>query len=50
MSRTTRRHESDARHARRGPNTKPRIKGAIRKPVKQTRPNERAQLRKEYLR
>ncbi len=49
MSRTTRRHESRNRTARRGPCNPPPENDRERfKPVKQRRVNDRAALRKEW--
>ncbi len=51
MSRSTRKHESEAKRARRGPKNRPDEDApkARLKSHKQTRPNVRAKLRKEYL-
>lgn len=52
MSRTTRRHESQQRAAKRGPknrNDEDFIRHARLKSAKQTRANERAQLRREHM-
>lgn len=55
MSRTHRKHESLGRQHKRGPKNRTDIEAllkdgrAVRKPLKQRRPNERVALRKEYL-
>lgn len=50
MSRSTRKHESEAKRARRGPKPKPDEDAprARLKSSKQVRANERAALRREY--
>lgn len=49
MSRTTRKHASRAKLAKRGPKNRDEELRAIRKPAKQRRSNERTRLRREHI-